>query len=316
LTNLVECDSPTFYSIQNGASSILNQFNSDWADTAPCNVINSSGVQIFGSASISESFNRTIISIEDVSVSHIICNKSLGRIQISVEGGYQELNYSLNGVDYQDENLFENLDQGSYTVFVNDAKDCPISTEVVIGIDPKLVFDNIDITAADCNDKNGNLNASLSFEDDTIDSIYRSSLFLSTVKFGENIDVVLDAGSYTLTNKGCGAEIDTSIVIPRDLCNFYIPNVFSTNSESDENNRFSIVFQDPTSILIEDYVILDEWGSIIFKRKNFSPTLDDNWWAGMCSDKLCDQGVYSYLITIDLGRNVKRIETGTVLLLN
>jgi len=315
-TNLVECNSPTIYSIQSGTSSILYQFDTNLNDSPPCNIINSTGVQVFGSAAITESLNRTLISIKDISVSNIICNKSMGEIKILAEGGYEDLNYSLNNGDYQNEDIFKNLLSGEYIINVNDAKECPISTKVTIGVDAELSFEKIEILPSDCNGQNGFLTATVPIEDNSLDSIYSSNLLLGSVNFGKELNLILDEGSFTLSNKGCGVKVDTSIVIPTDLCNFYIPNIFRANSEITENNSFRIDFQDPASVLIEDYIILDEWGAIIFARKKFPPTLSENWWTGMCSDKLCDQGVYTYLITFDLGRNVKRKRTGTVLLLN
>jgi hypothetical protein len=55
-----------------------------------------------------------------------------GKINVTVTGGNQPYQYSLNNVDFQSSPDFENLEAGTYTVTVKDAFDCTASAETTI----------------------------------------------------------------------------------------------------------------------------------------------------------------------------------------
>jgi hypothetical protein len=55
-----------------------------------------------------------------------------GKINVTVTGGNQPYQYSLNNVDFQSSPVFENLDAGTYTVTVKDAFNCTASAEATM----------------------------------------------------------------------------------------------------------------------------------------------------------------------------------------
>lgn len=57
-------------------------------------------------------------------VDPVNCGNSNGAITLTVEGGLEPLQYSLNGATFQDSPLFSNLPTGEYTVSVQDAGGC------------------------------------------------------------------------------------------------------------------------------------------------------------------------------------------------
>ncbi len=56
------------------------------------------------------------------------CENNNGSIEVLSEGGVGLIRYSLDGINYQSNNVFNNLPVGSYTAFIKDSIDC-IETE-------------------------------------------------------------------------------------------------------------------------------------------------------------------------------------------
>jgi gliding motility-associated-like protein len=79
--------------------------------------------------------------IEEVKIQDISANNSI-EINTSGDGNFE---YSIDGVNYQDNNYFSNIKGGIYTVFVRDKDGCGQVTEEVIVIDyPKFFTPNND----------------------------------------------------------------------------------------------------------------------------------------------------------------------------
>jgi gliding motility-associated-like protein len=65
------------------------------------------------------------VHINSVAPSNILCNGvANGAISINASGGSGNYQYSLNGTTWQTSNLFTNLSQGTYTVYVKDPGNC------------------------------------------------------------------------------------------------------------------------------------------------------------------------------------------------
>lgn len=317
LSTVTGCNTLSFSSLRNDRNSVsFSEFNGQWADQNACNIRRSNRLQIFGATTNTEALNRTLIILNSLSVSNIICNRSLGAVQINAEGGYQGLTYALDSMDFQPGSSFSDLEIGNHTVYINDAKDCPISADFSIQVDRNLSFEDIEIIPSDCDGRNGSLRATLPSMNENLDEQFTSYLLFNSIDFGNELELVLDEGKYTLSNFGCGTQVDTTIIITTDPCGFYVPNALSTLSTAQDNNKFSVQFENPETVQIEEYQIYDEWGSMVYERNNFAPTTDSEWWNGTCEDKRCERGVYVYKLSFDLGRNIKRSVTGSLLLID
>jgi len=72
----------------------------------------------------------------------------------------------------------------------------------------------------------------------------------------------------------------------------YIPNVFSPDSESgDENTLFGLYGEDVISMELSVY---DRWGN-----KLFTTTDQDLKWQGMANGKRVNQGTYSWILNLE-----------------
>ena len=66
-----------------------------------------------------------------------------GTITVDATGGTPPFSYSLNGVDFQSSNVFENVPMGTYTITIRDSRGCEITLMVssVRGLTENLVFE-------------------------------------------------------------------------------------------------------------------------------------------------------------------------------
>lgn len=80
-----------------------------------------------------------------------------GKITVNVTGGTLPYQYSLDNEEYQDENIFDGLTAGEYTIYVKDAKSCSVSKDTVI-YEPAALAVSIDSTDITCYDgENGSI---------------------------------------------------------------------------------------------------------------------------------------------------------------
>src|SRR6185503_15744855 len=77
-------------------------------------------------------------------------------------GGTQPYSYSMNGVNYQPVNTFNNLSAGSYFLTVKDANGCINSVAYATVTQPTPIVASITTTNATCGNKNGKILAQAS----------------------------------------------------------------------------------------------------------------------------------------------------------
>lgn len=86
--------------------------------------------------SINITLNTTLISINPLIVSATDCEATDGRIEVYHSGGYGPFTYSLDGNNYQNESVFDNLAAGLYDIYVKDSKTCVgVNYNVLVGPD-------------------------------------------------------------------------------------------------------------------------------------------------------------------------------------
>lgn len=109
------------------------------------------------------------------------------------------------------------------------------------------------------------------------------------------------SSDYTITlivtnDAGCSDTTQRTITIEEDLV-FYVPNTFTPDGD-EHNNIFKPVMTsgyDPFNYQMEIY---DRWGECIFISKNA-----DVGWDGTYDNKMAQDGIYTWKITLKLKRN-------------
>ncbi|TLV02475.1 T9SS type B sorting domain-containing protein [Dyadobacter luticola] len=94
-------------------------------------------------------------SILSVDLTDPKCGDANGLIHIEAYGGNGILTYSLDGKNFSENNLFEQLKGGDFTVWVTDDSLCTVSQNVSLKKSQKLQLNQIDVVATSCGIPNG-----------------------------------------------------------------------------------------------------------------------------------------------------------------
>ncbi len=258
----------------------------------------------------------TVMAIETSPVSFDLLsensceNAPTGRIQIeNIEGITPPYSFSIDGITFQNELLFENLFSGSYQVILADANGCEFIEETTVNTNETLevVFENATL---DCNEPVLKLTPEIIAGDvNSVTYLWSDSTQNSTL-------TVSEPGSYwvEITNE-CGTErfestVQTSAINPNELLHF--PNVFSPNRDGINDEFYCFALPD-LEIITFEMNIFDRWGNHIFQSN-----LPDLKWKGNYKDKILEAGVYVWFVeatVVYCGREFEVLEEGGVLLM-
>jgi hypothetical protein len=93
------------------------------------------------------------------SVTQISCNATNdGAVSLSVSGGTPNYWYSIDSINFQSSNSFNNLSDGSYRLWARDTAGCIASTSIVI-VPPMTMNANLSVNSPVCVGNNIQLNA-------------------------------------------------------------------------------------------------------------------------------------------------------------
>lgn len=111
---------------------------------------------IFGAASELEFLAASPVVIDGIEATPTDCINPQGAIAVSASGGNGDLYYSLDGLNFQQSNVFSNLPAGDYMVYVEDQEGCMASDAVAIPSlgDPPVIV-NTTLEPASCGLANG-----------------------------------------------------------------------------------------------------------------------------------------------------------------
>lgn len=234
-----------------------------------------------------------------------------GAIQVSAIGGTPgqsvAYHYSLDGVNYQTSEFFQNLTAGSYTIYIRDSQGClkdttiqifepaildllvlPSDSTIDLGSSIALVSSVSNYTAVDINYYSWSPLSGLNCSDcaTTIATPYYTTEFTLTVNYLANCSV-----SETIrVNVGDGED-------------FYVPNAFSPNG--DGNNDVLEVYG--TGLAKVDLTIFNRWGEKVFDSNN-------QWqgWDGNYRGVESPAGVYTYYVEATYLNGKVKEKKGTI----
>ncbi len=215
------------------------------------------------------------------------CGESNGSIIIEASGG--NLEFSINGIDYQQGNVFPNLTSGIYTVSIKDENDCISTNEVEVASSPELTINTIESIAAVCGESNGGLRIEVDGGTGIIQVALNGGNFQSSFSFEG-----LSSGEYDIqVTDEVECLVDTSFVITQEECPIYIPNAFSPNNDG-FNDLFKIYPHPDFKGEFKIFKVFDRWGASVFEAQNFNPA--DIGWDGTHRGKELGIGVYVYFV--------------------
>jgi len=90
----------------------------------------------------------------------------------------------------------------------------------------------------------------------------------------------------------------------------YIPNVFAPGSDSN-NKVFKIGIAKDTPVSIDEFLIYDRWGNLVYNQTDIDPHTFDGWWDGRLNNEDLMKGVYTYIVTFTV-RSDSKIAKGSI----
>ncbi len=203
-----------------------------------------------------------------------------GSIQIaSIQDGTAPFTFSVNG-DFTNEDIFEDLSVGSYTVQVMDQNSCEHTKQITIEEIPEIMAEIQDAYELTCEEPT--LNLALNVDEST-------EVVWSTGNFGKEL-FIDEVGVYSVTlSNSCQDKMIEFLVEEAENDNpdlVYIPNAFSPNQD-EINDEFKIY---PTTPPIDFQLeIYDRWGNKVFHTDD-----PDIGWTGVYRNERMLPGVYVY----------------------
>ena len=183
-----------------------------------------------GSASPTEYLSSIPRVIQDIVLTQTSCTDNDGSISIIASGDADQLSYSIDGVNFQPNGIFENIGEGSYTVTVIDSFGCPNLEEVEIETTDPPEFEIIITESTSCEYDNWSISIF------SIGGVGEISYSIDGVNFQSN-DVFenLSEGTYTVSMidlNGCtnSQEFQIETTEPIELENISINNTSCGNN--------------------------------------------------------------------------------------
>jgi gliding motility-associated-like protein len=219
---------------------------------------------------------------------------------VSIFGGEEPFQFSINGSAWSDVSEFDQLPEGTYLVNVQDQNGCDYDTTITLTAPDLLTLDlGGDVTATFGEIVEITAQTNLPF--DQIDTI---------IWEGVNVDDLCGNVCESLTLLPINGQSLTATVISVNGCTIsdqiffqiktdrqvYIPNVFTPNE--DLLNTMFIPVDKKEIKIIQEMRIFSRWGEEIFTDFNIQAN-QDNGWDGTFKGQEMPQGVYLYYFKIE-----------------
>lgn len=253
----------------------------------------------------------TIIDVENIPTS---CGGDNGAILINASGG-NSLEYSIDGINFQSSNNFENLSSGDYTVFVQDDFSCQDLQIISIESSGFSLEESIEVLPSLCGESNGSI--SINAIEGSFDFSINGEGFQEENGFVEQASTSsignLPPGMYNiqLTNEAACSQ-DTMIILSQEECPINIPNAFTPN-EDGLNDRFNILSHPDFAGEFLSFSIFDRWGRKVYENKNFDS--QDSGWDGTFKGTDCEIGVYIFYFEYISETGERKLVSGNVSLI-
>jgi len=143
----------------------------------------------------------------------------------------------------------------------------------------------------------------------TLENNYDSSLVADDcndyISFEVEFIVYDDCGN----EEFCSLEVE---ILPE--MKVYVPNIFTP--DGDGLNDLVTVYANKNVVRVNEFIIYDRWGEVVFRGLDFYPNTESFGWDGRFKGRMADINVYSFVTEVedDFGR--VETHTGTITLMN
>lgn len=115
------------------------------------------------------------------------------------------------------------------------------------------------------------------------------------------------------SDSGCVAT-DSVWIEVTPVRNSYIPSAFSPNGDG-LNDIFAVVGNFPSVLAVEEFLVYDRWGGLVYQQKEIPINSAGGGWDGKQAGKPAPEGVYAYRIAVRYLDGAVIPFTGTVTLI-
>lgn len=233
-----------------------------------------------------------------------------GRLELrQVNSDNPPIEYSLDGINYQQSPVFGQLPEGNYSIYIKDAANCAQDSSFVL-IRPETPFIDLGPDVDILKGESVFLQALIS---GNYNNIIWSSPFPLSCDQCENpfLFPTLNAKLYCRIQNEDGCIAIDSIFIRVFENDVFVPNAFSPNG--DQINDFFTVYG--TAREVVQMEIYDRWGNRVFSKSNFEANRAEQGWNGYANGQKCMPGVYIYRVVVSFDRGENQVLHGDMTLI-
>lgn len=236
-----------------------------------------------------------------------------GEIYIDqVNGGTPDYVYAVDDGLFQTPTIFQQLEEGAYTVTIQDLAGCELRMPIEVLGPPVLTVDLGEDQIVSLGDS-----VLLSPMANSQTVVYTWKDLDGIVAEGDNIWLKPTfTRQYTIdafdTETSCRASDQIVIQVDKSR-KVFIPNVFDPSSL--QGNELFQIYTGVGVTAIKSFKIFTRSGDQVFERMNFSPNATDAGWDGTFRNQPVNTGVYVYFAEVEFVDGLTEIFSGDVLLL-
>lgn len=230
---------------------------------------------------------------QSIDIHNAHCEEDNGELNVSAATPNPPVLISLDGNNAQTQDaVYSDLAANSYQLSAVDNDGCTLDSMILIVAEPLPVLGDIQATEPECQLQNGELIFSMQ-------SGYAPFTYiLDGQSQDSSIFQNLNSGNYELkVIDSLGCEIRAEAEVPPYICDVYVGNVFSPNSDG-TNDYFPLVTYQEYQPGVLRYAIYDRWGELVFEAKDFNIHDTKYYWDGYFKGRPAVVGVYVYMVEI------------------
>jgi gliding motility-associated-like protein len=251
------------------------------------------------------------LSLGNILVDSINCFGDEGRIQVENLEGTPPIELRLNDELIEIGEWISNLPAGEYVIEAEDVNGCRAGTRVTL-VEGVPIEINLEPLSANVDEgETVRVEVQTNIEEDEIASVLWSPpTNLSCTDCLSTTVTAISDEEYEVTitdDRGCFATTIFRLLVRSPQMNIFIPNIFTPNGDG-VNDGFTL-FTDP-QVSIDQFLIFDRWGNMIFETRNISPNDTQMGWDGRSKGQLVNEGVYVYSIHITLPNGIEEVIQG------
>ena len=236
------------------------------------------------------------LQVEVIAQQNLLCfGVPTGVIELGSEGGTPGYQFSVDGIQYVDDPLLENLFAGDYWAKVRDAQGCLDSVFVRLQQPPELV---VLAQPGDTLVELGypvQISTVVGPSGRAVSYQWGPDIGLSCTGCPEPTVLAISDQDYTVRITDQDGCVDTAVVKVRinQVRPVYFPTIFDPEKGIFPNDYFT-GYAGPAAVEIGLLRIFDRWGGLVFEATNIPLNEPSAGWNGKVDGKDCGVGVYTW----------------------